>query len=95
MSAINELQGSLEAIVFDQDLKQIERMPVHELAARLGKMEKASSIVFDGVITQRLVDVAGEKGVKQIIGDRISGVTKRPVDIELLTISAITGKPQD
>ena len=95
MSAINELQGSLEAIVFDQDLKQIERMPVHELAARLGKMEKASSIVFDGVITQRLVDVAGEKGVKQIIGDRISGVTKRPVDIELLTMSAITGKPQD
>jgi DNA primase len=94
MSAINELQGSLEAIVFDQDLKPIERMPVSELAARLGKMENANSIVFDGVITQRLVDVAGEKGVKRIIGDRISGVTKRPVDIELLTISDITGQPQ-
>jgi len=28
--------------------------------------------------------------VKRILGDRISGVIKRPVDIQLLTVSDIT-----
>jgi len=91
MASISELQGSLEAIVFDSDLKVLERMPVSELAARLQKIENAHTVVFDGVITQRLVDVAEEKGVKRIIGDRISGVAKRPVEVQLLTVSDITG----
>jgi DNA primase len=91
MASISELQGSLEAIVFDSDLKVLERMPVSELASKLQKIENAHTVVFDGVITQRLVDVAGERGVKRIIGDRISGVAKRPVDIELLTVSDLMG----
>jgi len=90
-ASISELQGSLEAIVFDSDLKVLERMPVSELAAKLTTIENAHTVVFDGVITQRLVDVAGERGVKRIIGDRISGVAKRPVDIELLTVSDLMG----
>jgi hypothetical protein len=66
-------------------------MPVSELAAKLQKLENVHTIVFDGVITQRLVDVAAEKGIKRIIGDRISGVAKRPVDIELLTVTDVMG----
>ena len=91
MASISELQGSLEAVVFDSDLNVLEKMPVSELAAKLQKIENPHTIVFDGVITQRLVDVAEERGVKRIIGDRISGVAKRPVDIELLTVSDIRG----
>ncbi|MCJ7632226.1 DNA primase DnaG [Candidatus Bathyarchaeota archaeon] len=91
MTSISELQGSLEAVVFDQDFMVLEKMTVSELAAKLQKIENAHTVVFDGVITQRLVDVATEKGVKRIIGDRISGVTKRPVEVELLTVSDILG----
>jgi DNA primase len=90
-SAISELQGSLEAVVFDADLKALEKMPVSELAAKLQTIENANTVVFDGVITQRLVDIAAERGVKRIIGDRISGVAKRPVEVELLTVSDIMG----
>jgi len=89
--AISELQGSLEAVALDIDLNVLEKMPVSELAARLQKLDNVHTIVFDGVITQRLVDVAAEKGVKRIIGDRISGVAKRPVDIELLTVTDVIG----
>jgi hypothetical protein len=69
----------------------LEKMPVSELAAKLQKIENAHTVVFDGVITQRLVDIAAERGVKRIIGDRISGVAKRPVEVELLTVSDILG----
>jgi DNA primase len=89
--AISELQGSLEAVTLDVDLNVLEKMPVSELAARLQKLDNVHTVVFDGVITQRLVDVAAEKGVKRIIGDRISGVAKRPVDIELLTVTDVMG----
>lgn len=90
-TSISELQGSLEAVVFDQDFMVLEKMPVSELAAKLQKIENAHTVVFDGVITQRLVDVAVERGVKRIVGDRISGVTKRPVEVELLTVRDILG----
>lgn len=89
--AISDLQGSLEAVTLDIDLNVIEKMPVSELAAKLQKLENVHTIVFDGVITQRLVDIAAEKGIKRIIGDRISGVAKRPVDIELLTVTDVMG----
>ncbi|MEM2922258.1 MAG: toprim domain-containing protein, partial [Candidatus Bathyarchaeia archaeon] len=89
LSLINELKGSLEAVILDQNLEPIEKMPVSELAARLQKMHGGHTIVFDGVITQRLVDIALHKGVKMIIGDRISGVAKRPLEIQLLTVQDI------
>ena len=91
---ISELRGSLEAVVLDEKLEPIERMPVSELAAKLQSIQGAHTVVFDGVITQRLVDIASEKGVKRIVGDRISGVAKRPLEIQLLTAQDVLTEEQ-
>jgi DNA primase len=93
-SFISELRGSLEAVVLDEKLEPIERMPVSELAAKLQSIQGAHTVVFDGVITQRLVDIASEKGVKRIVGDRISGVAKRPLEIQLLTAQDVLTEQQ-
>jgi DNA primase len=82
---VSELRGTLEAVILNEKLEPITKMPVSELAAKLQTLERGHTIVFDGVITQRLVDIALEKGVKRIIGDRISGVVKRPVEVQLFT----------
>lgn len=84
-----KLKGTLEAVLLDEKNEPIEQLPVSELASRLKDLEGVAGIVFDGVITQRLVDISGEKGVKLLVGDRISGVVKRPVNIQLLTVSDI------
>lgn len=89
ISLSSELKGTLEAVVLNEKLESMEKMPVSELCIKLQKIEGAHTIVFDGVITQRLVDIAGDKGVKRIVGERISGVVKRPIDIQLLTFSDI------
>ena len=89
MAKASELRGTLEAVVLNEKLELIERFPVSELCAKLQQIDGSHTIVFDGVITQRLVDIAGDKGVKRIVGDRISGVVKRPVDIQLLTVNGI------
>jgi DNA primase len=87
-----KLKGTLEAVLLDEKHESIEQLPVSELASRLKDLEGVAAIVFDGVITQRLVDIAGEKGVKLLVGDRISGVVKRPVNIQLLTVPEIVEK---
>lgn len=87
-----KLKGTLEAVLLDEKHETIEQLPVSELASRLKDIEGVAAIVFDGVITQRLVDISGEKGIKLLVGDRISGVVKRPVNIQLLTVTDILEK---
>lgn len=87
-----KLKGTLEAVLLDEKHETMEQLPVSELTSRLKDLEGVAAIVFDGVITQRLVDISGEKGIKLLVGDRISGVVKRPVKIQLLTVTDITEK---
>jgi len=86
-----QLRGTLEAIAFDETAREISRIPVGELADKLPKIEGAHTLLFDGVITQRLLDLAEERNLKLLIGDRISEVVKRPVNIKIMRMSDIVG----
>ncbi|KON26820.1 hypothetical protein AC480_05150 [miscellaneous Crenarchaeota group archaeon SMTZ1-55] len=82
--AASELKGTLEAVLFNEKYETLNQVPVSDLTSTLREADGVHTIVFDGVITQRLVDISGDKGVKVILGDRISGVVKRPLGIQLL-----------
>ena len=45
----------------------------------------AKKVIFDGIITQRLVDVAVNAGVNTLIGRRVSNIPKLPTSIELIS----------
>ncbi|MGW8289357.1 MAG: DNA primase DnaG, partial [Candidatus Bathyarchaeia archaeon] len=83
--AAKTLQGTLEAILFDEKLKQTERLPVSQLAEKLQQTKGVDTVIFDGIITQRIVDVAGEKGIKRIVASRISEAVKPALNVELIT----------
>ncbi|MGC8895906.1 MAG: DNA primase DnaG [Candidatus Bathyarchaeia archaeon] len=83
------LEGTLEAILLNDKLEQIERLPVSQLAEKLQQIEGVNTIIFDGVITQRIVDVASEKNIKNIIASRISDAVKPPLNVQLLTFSDV------
>lgn len=85
-----ELEGTLEAVLLNEKMEEITRMPVSELAEKLQQMNGVDTIVFDGVITQRLVDIALQKNIKCLIAARISDVVKRPLNLQLLTFDEIT-----
>ena len=84
-----ELEGTLEAILLNEKLEQIERLPVNQLAEKLQQIDGVDTIVFDGIITQRIVDVASEKNIKNIIASRISEAVKTPLNVQLMTFSDI------
>jgi DNA primase len=86
-----ELDGTLEAILLSEKMKQIERLPVSKLAGKLQQAKGVDTVVFDGIITQRLVDVATEKNVKYLVAGRISDAIKQPLGIRLLTFSDFEG----
>ena len=64
-SVANGLKGTLEAVLMDEKMEQIDRVPVSELAVKLQQVEGAHTLVFDGIITQRIVDIAADKGLKR------------------------------
>ncbi len=45
----------------------------------------AVAIVFDGVISQRILDISAEKGIGTVIGTRRGNVSKMPAEITILT----------
>jgi DNA primase len=89
VSAAENLKGTLEAILFSEKMKEIARIPVSELANKIREAEGINTIVFDGVTTQRLVDIASEKKIKYLISSRISDVVKQPLDIHLKTFKEV------
>jgi hypothetical protein len=49
----------------------------------LKKEKGVESIVFDGIITGRLVETALNRGIKTIIGERIAGDVSVPPDLTI------------
>jgi len=88
--AVKKLEGTREAILLDKDMNEIKRLPVSELADKLKDMDNVDPVVFDGVITQRLVDIASEKNIKYLVAVRISDVIKQPLNVKLLTFNNIS-----
>ncbi|MCZ7397032.1 MAG: DNA primase, partial [Candidatus Methanoperedens sp.] len=80
---INQLSGTLSARLLDNGTV-ISEVPVRDLANALKDYSgNITSVVFDGVITQRIVDIASEKGVTNLIGAKIGNVVKSPASIHI------------
>ncbi|MGA2573849.1 MAG: DNA primase DnaG [Candidatus Methanomethylicaceae archaeon] len=90
---VEQLQGSLEANILDESWEQKQKVAVRELADTLQNTgEKVHAVVFDGVITQRLLDISNSKGVVFLIGARIGNIAKRPQGITILTFEDVTSR---
>ncbi|MBS7657135.1 MAG: DNA primase DnaG [Candidatus Bathyarchaeia archaeon] len=89
IEAANELKGTLEAILLDDKMNKIGRIPVSELAEKLREVEGVNTVVFDGVTTQRLIDIASEKNIKYLVAARVSDVIKQPLNVNLLTFNEV------
>ena len=78
------INGTLEAMLLDENLSEKGRMPISELVAKLDS-SGATYLVFDGIVTQRLIDAAGKASVKGIIGHRIGEIKNMPEGLSVGT----------
>ncbi|MEM0320521.1 MAG: DNA primase DnaG [Candidatus Nezhaarchaeales archaeon] len=88
LKEVKELIGSLESLVYDESWRVLAKIPVKDLVNYLqSTQDPVSYIVFDGVVTQRLLEVAETRGVKIIIGGRVGNITHKPTSMEILTFN--------
>jgi DNA primase len=89
IQAAKALVGTLEAVLLNDKLELIERLPVSQLAEKLSQITGVETIVFDGIITQRIVDIAADKNIKRIVASRVSEAVKPALNVELVTFQSI------
>lgn len=94
VQAAKALVGTLEAVLLNESLELIERLPVSQLAEKLQQMTGVNTIVFDGIITQRIVDIAADKAIKRIVASRVSEAVKPALNVELMTFQNVIPKDQ-
>jgi DNA primase len=85
MAELESLGNTLRARFYNGDLQLISEVPVRDVIKSLGETKNVNAIVFDGIITQRLADLASKQGVKVLVGLKIGNVNKVPEDIEIIS----------
>ncbi|WP_406660281.1 DNA primase DnaG [Methanolobus sp. ZRKC3] len=87
-SHADALIGTFSARFFDNGDKVVNEIPVRDLVNTLkGYENEIKTVVFDGVVTQRILDIAADKGIENLIGAKVGSVTKRPADVKVFTAS--------
>jgi hypothetical protein len=77
------LKGTLEAVLIGLDDTESERFPVAELVEKIKTATDVKAVVFDGIVTGRLIDAAASKSVKVVVGDRVAEGVKIPQGMEI------------
>ncbi len=85
-SHLKALADTMNARLLDSDTNVVSEVPVRDLAGTLASCtDDIESVIFDGMITQRILDIATEKNVKYLIGAEMGRITKQPTTIKILT----------
>jgi len=89
VASIKGLKGTLEAVLLNEKMENVEQLPVSKLAEKLQEAKGIDTVVFDGVITQRLVDIASKKNIKYLVAARVSNTVKQPLNVSIMTFEDI------
>ncbi|HKW43371.1 MAG TPA: DNA primase DnaG [Thermoplasmata archaeon] len=82
-----ELGGSSTARLLDDGDNVVTQVPVRELVETLKTAKQTRALVFDGIITQRILDIASEMSMHSVVGTKMGTITKQPTGVEVWTRS--------
>ncbi|HUB92712.1 MAG TPA: DNA primase DnaG [Candidatus Saccharimonadales bacterium] len=82
---LDELTGTLRSRLYDTSGSVMREVPIRELLQVAQNSSNCYAIVLDGVITQRLVELAIQKGIKAIYGQKANQMQRRHPEITLYT----------
>lgn len=85
-----DLLNTSNARLLDSDTNIINEVAVRDLASSLKSCtDNIESVVFDGMVTQRILDIAAEKNVKCLVGVELGHITKHPTAVKIMTASSL------
>ncbi len=85
-----EVEGKLIARLIDRNMEVIKEIPVRDLVKLLKTNNvRCEGIIFDGVITQRVIDLAAKRDVSYLVGVRLGSVVKVPTSLKIITFEEL------
>ncbi|AFC99280.1 DNA primase (bacterial type) [Methanocella conradii HZ254] len=83
---MKDLAGTLSAKLLDANKNVLQKVAVRDLANVLKETNgEVKSVVFDGVITQRMLDIAAEKNLEYLVGVKMGSIVKQPANVKVIT----------
>jgi DNA primase len=84
---LKEFEGTGCGAILDEALNMTKEVEVENIYEEIKNIEgTADTVIFDGVISQRLVDVASEKGINKLVAFKSMNIVKKPQNVKLITI---------
>ncbi len=86
---MDELDGTLCARLMDKNHNILREVAVRDLARELKDSNgDVNGVIFDGVVTQRVLDIAADKGLEYLIGAKMGNIVKSPSCVRVVTKEA-------
>ncbi len=85
IASLNELENTLRARFYSQDMSMTKELSVRDMIKTLESEAGVHAVVFDGIITQRLADLAEAKGASILVGVKLGNVFRHPAGVLIHT----------
>ena len=83
---LKEFEGTGCGAILDEALNITKEVSIEDIYEEIKNIEgNANTVIFDGIISQRLVDVASQKEIKKLVAFR-SNIVKKPQNLKIITI---------
>ncbi len=89
---LNGVENASRCLFVGPDDAVVGEAPVKEMIEAIaGLATPAKAVVFDGIVSQRLIDVAQEKGIGTVVGTRLGPIGKFPEQVKVYTRADLGG----
>ncbi len=83
---LDGVENTSKSVFVGADDAVIGEAPVKEMIEALANLTTpAKAVVFDGIVSQRLLDVAQEKGIGTVVATRLGPIGKIPDQVKIFT----------
>ena len=83
---LKEFEGTGCGAILDEALNITKEVSIEDIYEEIKNIEEsADTVIFDGIISQRLVDVASQKGIKKLVAFK-SNIVKKPHNLKIITM---------
>lgn len=84
---LKEFEGSGAGAILDHALNITKEVAVENIYDEIKNItESAETVIFDGVISQRLVDVSSLKGINKLVAFKSTDIVKKPDNLKIITM---------
>ncbi|MGP8078612.1 MAG: DNA primase DnaG [Thermoplasmata archaeon] len=83
---LHGVENASRCLFVGEDDAVIGEAPIKEMIEAISNLSTpAKAVIFDGIVSQRLLDVAHEKGIGTVVGTRLGPVGKIPDQLRIFT----------